>query len=737
MLIPGNLPESQRLLSELDQLSSIAWPATSPHRDTLLRLRQSATDAAFPGAILPYLVNRRTIYYAIGFTADDWRKLAPLLMASIGKTLTDFIGRGNQQFVDDPINTLLMQRQFFSAIPISVYAPKIQGELVLQKLAQLYQLVQEHGSLAHAMPRSTAQLLYDFWMGLNVGDRALAQSAMMQLHQTMRIDALNRLFLKVHFAATFQEWATLCAEPFFHDLCMTRRPPAVTDAMAAALYHTYIAHEEQNDDPSAALKMFRQHIQPRRGTLFTVCPAAVSPAAGKAFLLAALSTHSPDQALLAQLRAAATHWQPTESVFFHRLLALATLQEQFTTSVPTSSTTMYWQQVERARDARLPATFDQAKALLFAAQEIQQLDVFVLTMDYCNRLSPEDQARIRHTPYILRAWEEIHDIISSKRVPHNWCEWVELLPEMTASHAATLAERAADEWPIDDPRYNSDLAQLITALDAVPVAYQDQMLTALPALVRWIQNDPQWPNPIYQPLYVLLFDYMLISEERSTAMHQAIYHLFEGLLAIGSGSARYTQILDELTGVLGTLKGAKSIDWLIDLAELTVAYSCPDHETRYRFLNKILQEIAQFGSRLTEIHRAVLAEIAEIMGASTLLHTLPPLKESAPYPTSQVPKRFLIGIYTLVEQVGRSVVEQLQHLYPSIQVKVNNDKVNSPQLKELSRHANLMVVCWATAKHAATMAIGQERPKEKATLFPRGSGTSSILHEITEYLHTL
>jgi hypothetical protein len=737
MLIYGDMQASQQLLGELNQLASLDWPAK--HRQDFMTLRQTATDPLFHGAILPYFDKdkHRTTYYAVSDTGEEWRRLVPLLSACIGKTLTDFTGQVKSQPTSDSVIMALIQRGFFAVVPFYVYQPRLHGETVLQKLLQLYQILQEKKRhLSRTMPHSPTQVLFEFRMALSVGDRQLAASAIGYLANSMRIDALNRYFLQVQYHANFQEWSALYKQPFFHDLCLIRRPPAVTAALAETLYHTHVELAEQNDDPVAALDLFRRHVLPNSGTLFTLCPTRLSPAAAKAFLLAALAADIPDQHTRDRLRDIAAQWEIADPFFSH-LMDMAASNQTITATGLASPESMYWHQVALARDNRIPASFDHARGLIFAALALQQLDVFALAYDYLRRLTSADQERIKQIPYLQRAWEEITQELGGERIPHSWREWVMLLPEMAATQAAVIAERAAVEWPISDYLHGDELKQLLQAFNTVPVDYQDQLLAALPAFVRWIQNDVHWPNPRYQPLYIHLFNYLLISEDRSVAIHQAISQIFEGIIAIGPKPAIYTQMLHDLGETLGSRAGGKSIDWLIDLAELTVAYPCADDNARLIFVSRIMQEVAQFGPRLTAIQRSVLKEIVQILGVAELLDRLPQGKETTSTAKIHLPKRYTIGIYTLIEQVGRAVVQHLERMYPAIQVKVNTDKVSSPQLKELAQHADLMVVCWATAKHAATIAIGQERPKEKATIFPVGSGTSSVLREITEYLSQL
>jgi hypothetical protein len=54
----------------------------------------------------------------------------------------------------------------------------------------------------------------------------------------------------------------------------------------------------------------------------------------------------------------------------------------------------------------------------------------------------------------------------------------------------------------------------------------------------------------------------------------------------------------------------------------------------------------------------------------------------------------------------------------------------------MARNADLFVICWRSAKHAATDAIRQARPSSKPTIYPSGKGSSSILVAIDDHLQS-
>ena len=115
---------------------------------------------------------------------------------------------------------------------------------------------------------------------------------------------------------------------------------------------------------------------------------------------------------------------------------------------------------------------------------------------------------------------------------------------------------------------------------------------------------------------------------------------------------------------------------------------------------------------------------------------LPDAFAAAPEPPRAIPvlpPHFLVAIYTLTESVGKRAAELLKSLYPGIRVELVHDHVSTPRLEELARNANVFVVVWRSAKHAATQAIEQLRPA-LPTLYPPGSGCASLLRIVAAFL---
>jgi hypothetical protein len=735
-----NDAERAALLAELAQLAP-APAITGAAGELIERVRGSANDANFPGAVIVGSHSGRLTFYAAAESGADWRELAPLLMASVGVTTTNFTGRANEGSDDDPIIQALRARGMFAVSHFEAYGDLKREQNALQALARLRTLLQKATALPHSLPRSTSQALYDFHAALAGRDHDGAEGILAFLREGMRIDALNRSFLEVRLDEAFGDWNRLVARDSFEALCVTRRPPAVTTAMVEALYHTAIGPAEQANDAQAAFVTFRRDVLDRSGTLFAICPPEPRPAVGKAFLLATLTAEKPDFALIERLDTAAQFWPEDEARFFHRLRALAPTSAVSQPEVAVAASPVLGQfdfeaQLATARDDQSPPTLERAQAILMAAMALQSLEAYQITLAYVARLDATSREHLLANRFMRRAWEDMsHYSAVGGRVPRDWRDWIELLPSMTPSQAAAWASAAAQEHPIGEQlRSPEDVAALVSALNNPPIEAQERLFEALPALVEWAQADYRWPNQAYVTLYKQLFDLILLSSNRSESLYKALSAMLTGILEVGLDHNQYRATLADFGDTLPQLSGARDIDWLCDIAELTIRYPCPDAEGRARFWQQLVTVIEPYKARITSAQRSVLEEIAGILGLSDTLVMLPPAPVTPPPTARTVFDHFVVGVYTLTDGVGERVARILGEEYPGIDVRVNHDAVSTPQLRELAKRADIFVICWLSAKHAATGSINQERPADRISIYAPGKGSSSICREIRKYL---
>jgi hypothetical protein len=113
--------------------------------------------------------------------------------------------------------------------------------------------------------------------------------------------------------------------------------------------------------------------------------------------------------------------------------------------------------------------------------------------------------------------------------------------------------------------------------------------------------------------------------------------------------------------------------------------------------------------RLKETDRAVLMGLCERLGGPAecagIAALAPPPIEQEEESEETVWARLAgvtVGIYTLLEAAGLRARDEVFRLCPRCEVILNNDTVETPRLEEMARRADVVVMAWRSAQHAAT-----------------------------------
>lgn len=738
-MILGDDPQKrERFVDEFQRLGG--WSTLPQEEHANLRiLFETADDESFPGAILPRPMSDGMQYYAVADTRRDWRSLSPLLKAFVGFTVTDFTGPASPLDADDSLEARLSDEAFAAIARFGARSDTRREVIARAGLVRLYECHRLSAHPRRSPPRSTRQVIDDFHMALAAADRQQAEEELEFLKSNMRLDAMNLRFLEAQLEETFGEWTALHAKLFFRELCYARRSPSVTAAMVKAVYYTKIQSIERELGPSAALERFRAEVLGQYGSLLTVCPPYPQLPVAKMFLLAAIGGEIIDTEAIEALSELKAGWSQDEVDCFDRFLTLIELPETYPDPAVDFSWAGLRRQLALLEVESEPATVERARAALLSAAAMETLDAYQIAVSYVNRLLPSDREALLSTPGYAGLWEDITHYASDDVVPRGWCEWLELLPKMSFAQAQACAERAAVEWPVTQYLQEpGDIESLIDALGEAQETEPQRVSHALPHLLLWAQSDPEWPNPNYIPLYEQLLLMLLVDERRSTRTLNALMTLLDGLLSLGLSKPDYEFIMDALRELAQHLDGKLYIDWLIDLAELTGTYSCPETFARSNLWAQIMATIGHFVSRLTGVQIAVLDELAMILGMPSVFSDLKQITADSPTSVSVGSLAgYSVAIYTLTESVGRRVARILMDLYPGMHVQLSHDRAAGERLKGMARNADLFVICWRSAKHAATDFIRQVRPRDKATIYAAGKGSSSILGAIDDHIQSV
>ncbi|MDE2715755.1 MAG: protein DpdD [Chloroflexota bacterium] len=690
-------------------------------------------DDLFPGAIIPAVMNRELHYYAVAPTHAQQQRLLALLRASVGRTITDFSGELVYFDAAYELEALLTEHGYPSGFRFSNRSDARRGRYALTALARLRHLVNQSGSLTANQPRTTGQELRRFEMSLVAYDKRGAEQAIQFLQSNMRLDAVNLGAMSVRLLSRFQEWEQICQLDIFPSLCQARRTGKITDLLAEAAYRTFILDLENKGDPSQLVAAFNDRILPKAGNLFATCPDYVSPMAGRAFLLAAAASGLPETELIDELRTISDHW-PEEDRNSFEYLRQHFFQESAGPKVADDSPESDYQfQIDMLQSRESIPNLERARAGVFAASQLDTTEAFRIAIAYVDSLEEEDRNTLLSNSFNRLAYQRMAELTAGTFTPENWVEWIRALEREDLYVPQDFFLTALESWRVsehlEDGRRVSELVDAIES--AVPVP-EDRLLDVLPALVQWLQSDPGCPDSslreLYRAIYNRILLHLTVRWSKETASVAGV--LLEALLELGADREDYDQLLDDMGDALPTESGRTDAEVFLELAETIADYGSPSPESRLRLWVRIVEGLRSIGTRLSE-HEVVLAnDIGQVFGFD---EAVPTAQEIAPATavTGDLAGK-MVAVYTLTESVSRRTGRILQKLYPGIRVELASDTVGSRRLEELARRADIFVVCWRSATHAATELIKRHRPTGAATIYPTGNGSSSILRELQE-----
>lgn len=479
--------------------------------------------------------------------------------------------------------------------------------------------------------------------------------------------------------------------------------------------------------------LFKENVLPNTGSLFGFCPPRPTPGAGKAFLLAAMTATPVNRQLAERLDSITGEWSADEVRFFTRLFEFG-----FPTVAPMPITEVtpsrnFEDEIEVLRIDKGPLNLDRARAGLIAATQVDTLDAFHVVLSYVERLQMREREKLLANTFNRLAYERMLETASGHTVPKNWIEWIARLEEAPFAESQEFARRAASDWRVHDHlKTETDVRELAKSIASVSPVAQDRLFDTLPYLVQWLQGDDAWPESTLRPLYCAIYDHLVLqlSLRWQSEAAGAARQLLDGMLHLGPDVAEYTRLLNDIGDVLPPEVGTADFDALMELSELTVTHASPNPDVRQRLWARIVAALSPVRTRLTQGELVLVSDLGRVFGMDQVFPVPDVAQEVRAGPGALDGK--MVAIYTLTEGVGDRTKRLLDMLHPGIRVHLVHDTVGNPRLEDLARRADIFVVCWRSAAHAATQIIERLRPTGSITLYPAGKGSSSILRVIEE-----
>jgi len=675
------------------------------------RLMETVVDPEFPGALLPSVNASGVLSILVAApTMEVWRRLNPILRAFAGPTLTSFDGLPRGLSQTDPIAIVVARSQPAAAGVIDLPHDDQARIAALRALVRVRETLARSPSLQRSAPEPTSWLLARFQDCLNVGRSDAAASILAKLKGELRLDALNLKFLEIQLLAEFGDWKGIVDLPGFANLCLARRTPVITALLLEALFQTHLATAFDRDDASETRARFEAVVRTYAQPMLTIPASPLLTASGWRIygLEAWLDPSRIDICAALAVRRTELGW------IADHIEKVALAEER--ASVPL-------------------APLDDARAALLHVDAIESVDSVTAALVALGKLNPEELARLREAePF--RATLNVAEEVGRGGLPTSWIEWLSMAADPSFTSALEVARRGKDEWPIGEA--NDDPIAVQALVFGLDQAFSNDIATdrtaqALPFLVAWLRRDPDFPRSAMAPIYSNLLTLFALCSARGRVTYESSQILVNASLAVGLNSKSYHALIADVEELAGKGFGVSMIYWVLEIVEDFMRATSPDADAREKFLHSVLARITPIYNRLSTLQRAATSQLAHELGWT--LESLGINSEAKQDEFTNKLRDLRIAIYSLTESASRQAMVALEQIEPTVIVDCNADHGGTMRLKALAEGADIFVMTWLSAKHAATDFIRDHRAN-RPLLYAQGRGFSSILRAIEDHFST-
>jgi len=662
---------------------------------SVLGIVQTLEEERFPGAIMPALSrDGSATFYALADNALAWRRLQPILVAFAGATFTDFEGAPAVLDPQDPLEKFLAQAGLHAVAIMRPGSFPNALPTTLRALQSVQDAMARAPDLVATRPEATSVLLARLQDALNAGDLEAAWAVHATLRDELRLDAQNLLQLEFQMRAASGDWAAIRSHPDFEALCASWPSPATAEILLEALYWAQSSGAAEQERPpfdADVESLCRSLLRHVGGNL----PPAVDKIAGwlstqenvtagvVGGAAEALDTEIDDEGRLPD------HTEPVDVLGQARvaLLSLAAAEG----------------------DSHGPA---EAKAIAAVG-----------------RLNECERQELMARPVLRAMWSEIEERLGAGRPPKNWADWLVRLDDPSFD-ATAYARRAASEWRLPNTEVDpAPFAALASAFDEVPDGLAgDRLNQSLPYIVEWTTADPQWPRTALCSVYLSLLTRIALSTRRGETMIKSAAVLLESALRCGLSTAEYRDALEAVSVIAAEALNRNTAYDVFELADVAASFANVDAEALTAATAAVLTAALSLFERLSAGQRLACARLASHIGWETEI----PASHEDDAQLKIALGEMTVGVYTLTETAGRNAQAVLAPMAPGIKVELNHDHDATAALAALVARADLFVVAWASAKHAATNFI-KSRRGSKPLVYALGKGASSLIRAIEDY----
>lgn len=666
---------------------------------------------------------KTTTWYGLAFSEQQLCELTEDLMAFVGPSYSTLSGMRCRLDLGDPVEEAVL---------------KLTGGTVLRfdngpgfwKALELMRKVKENKPLlAAAEIRPVGRVLRDFYMSLRAGDRGWAENNLDYLKEKYLLDANNLMFLRVQMLAEFQCWDELLELKDLPDLIKMRRPLQVTSAIIKAIYFCKLDAFEAAGQQTEAVTFFRNAILPQYGNLYKNRTGLDDEEVLKSFMLmdatmipeeekTPIGTNIDEVVVVKETKKYLN--DHNFDLAFNNLLKMANSPQRATMLM----------------ECAIELSALQVK--VEAIRAVEDLSNFELDMVFALRRN-----QLLWEALTGSAFGEATVAKDTETIPVDWISWTEKVNKEPKWKAGIdVAREGGQEWSLEHFVGNAERVQkFVDLINAPRDSRSDYILyCSLPHILSYFQKDELWPRREFAEIYLMLWDILLLSTEGGDVDLAIFNDLCGALLRIGVTSEEYQSMLDGAREIWEKYKSPAKLDWVLDFMDLLINFPCISAATRLEFFINVTNITCTFQHRVEQRQWSYMALLFRDIGGSEVFSQLTVIVTVDKDATNLWGKIISnlehksVAIYTLTETAARRVKYFLENESRNILVNLFHDKVGTDRLRQFARSADFFIIATASAKHAATTFIEDNRPHHLPILRPAGKGSASMLRVLFEHI---
>jgi len=698
-------------------------------------------------AILPFRRGAARCWYGFSTDARKARELRNELLAFVGPTWSRWAGASAELDPREPIEGLLAAVCRGPVVRLECIPDREVG--LEQSIHLLANMLMESPPVSAQTPRPRHRILSELELAFAVRNERRAKELIEEITATGVLGAINLLFLQIRLSDAAGDTQAILSHPDLPDILRRQRPHAVTLAVARAVQTHYLSPFEEawrlGDPlaPTAALESFGQ-LSADYQSIFSDLGLTSYHELAPAVVAHHLMRGDEDRAL------ALVESVPSESQQWPLALITGIAPAGQTPAAPS---VVEEQPVGLSTEARMSRSFDAGdyKAVLDIAQESPSTAV---SLDYAVRaaynldtLAAAEQVlallasaenelleharrdrTFRDTEKTLRTFAPMDDAVIA-----SWREWFDAVaeaPDWTGSEA--VAERGHREWSPNELIRASDCEALAAAILRC-ANNDDAHSAALGGLVHFVEwLDGAAPGANAHPVVGAALDLLLYAADSSEDRDSLSIRLFAMVAGLAPDESDAARRLRDFAELWNDVAAPRRLDWPLALLDVAIDFFGRADSVK-AFLAAVLASVGLWPDRVDQSQVLALKSMASDLGEQEAITTVVCDSDDR---SGQDPLLALagksIGIYTLTPGAGSRAARVLRDRCPTASVQVNGDLVSTEGLRALARRADIMVVAFHSAKHAATGAIVAIRGRS-GVVSVRGKGSVGILRSLEDW----